>query len=261
MNIRPASTRTRTHWLERKLVELDRKFQVEPARSDFSDLEKRVQALREIVGCPHCHQAYRDWGRSLEKLMMSLQERAVHSFGALEKVAAERLSKDYANIESYLEEVSRTTIRHAQVAGVTPSSRVLFIGCGALPLSCQTLVRHFGCEVVGLDTDGEAIQQALSLAGGSCEPGLTLLQGRGEEFPAGGFTHVVIASLVPGKEAILGHLHRTIDSGTRVVCRFGNGLQRLINYPLHTGPRAEWERLWLLGDMASLYQTMVMRKR
>jgi histidine 2-aminobutanoyltransferase len=248
------------HPLETKLLELERDFG-SPALG-LDGLELRLEKLRRIVNCPLCHRAYSEnWSDAREALLRRLQQRASQSIGDLEKAAAEKLSGDHENINRYLTEVSSTTIRHGEVADFCHRSRVLFVGSGALPLSCHTLVRHFGCEVVGLDSDLQAVERARALTKGSYKKRLTLLAGKGEEFPAEGFSHVVVASLVPGKEAMLEHLHRSVDSGCKVVCRFGNGLQRLLNYPLSTGPRKEWERLWLLGDMASLYQTLVFSRR
>ncbi len=130
-----------------------------------------------------------------------------------------------------------------------------------MPLSCHILVRHFGCQVVGIDADPQAIEQGQELTKDSYRDRLSLEYGLGEQFPAEAFSHIIVASLVPEKEAVLRHLHHSAGPGSKIVCRFGNGLQRLLNYPLKTGPRKKWERLWLLGDMASLYQTLVLSKR
>jgi 2-polyprenyl-3-methyl-5-hydroxy-6-metoxy-1,4-benzoquinol methylase len=250
------------HSLERKLRVLHGDFATSCDQTEIDRIEKRLQQLRDIVGCPHCHRTYStDWNDERETLLRALQSRAALNFGFLEKSAAEKLSGDYQSINRYLKEVSHTAIRHAEVADVSHRSRVLFIGCGALPLSCHVLARHFGCEVVGLDADSDAVERAKEITRAGYGKRLTLLQGRGEEFPANGFSHVIVAALVPHKEEILSHLHRFIDPGSKVVCRFGNGLQRLINYPLSTGPREEWQRLWLLGDLASLYQTLILARR
>lgn len=251
------------HSLEHKLRLLEADFAGDIDVLGLDLLEKRLQSLREIVGCPHCHKAYStNWNDTGEKLLRSLQGRAAASFGILEKAAAEKLTSDYRSINRYLKEVSRTAIRHAEVADISSNSRVLFVGCGALPLSCHVLARHFGCEVVGLDGDSEALERARAITlTGEGRRRLTFVEGRGEEFPAKGFSHVVIAALVPHKEEILTHLFQSADHGCKVVCRFGNGLQRLLNYPLSTGPREEWQRLWLLGDLASLYQTLVLARR
>lgn len=250
------------HILESRLQSLEEEFQQANQDLNLDALEARLQKLRDIVSCPRCHKAYtNNWNDRREELLRVLQGRAVESFGALEKAVSEKLSYDHGEIARYLADVSRTTIRHGEVADFSHRSRVLFIGCGALPLSCHILVRHFGCEVVGLDVDGEAIERAKILSRGKCSNRLTLVQGSGTEVLANGFTHVVVASLVPGKEEIIDHLYGSIDRGSKVVCRFGNGLQRLLNYPLRVGPRKHWERLWILGDMASLYQTLVLAKR
>ncbi len=251
-----------SHDLEKKLSKLKTAFEQETSENDFAALEERISDLREIVNCPRCHQSYtRAWSDSRENLLRDVQSLAAKSFGLIEKAASYRLSKDHRCINDYLKEVSRTTIRHGEVASFDHRSRVLFIGCGAMPLSCHILVRHFGCRVVGIDADLDAIEQSKELTKNSYQDRLSLEYGLGEQYPAKGFSHVMVASLVPEKEAILTHLHRSVDPGSKIVCRFGNGLQRLLNYPLKTGPRKEWERLWMLGDLASLYQTLVFSKR
>lgn len=246
-----------THNLLSKLRELDRSL----GQSEHPEyLETVLHQLEHVVSCPRCQQAYNEGDSELDRLISSIQSRACRCFSILERSEALKARRK-GSFGRYVENVSRALLREAEYLELNSSSRVLFIGCGAMPVSCHVLARQFGCHVVGLDIDPENVQLASKFQAECSDVSRLAFQvGDGCVCRTDGFTHVFVASLVEEKRRILEHLVRNVQPETTVALRFGDGLRRIINYELPNQTWEGWGRVGLISLPQSLYQTLVLSR-
>lgn len=72
-------------------------------------------------------------------------------------------------------------------------------------------------------------------------------------------THVVIASLVREKTAIIEQLASLLPYGAKVILRYGNGLKSIFNYPYHDSPESVWKTEPVYPDKR-FYDTLMLTK-
>lgn len=246
-----------------KLAHLEQSFPKAQSSGDLVALEKLLEEVDRIVGSRECHRIYRSlpWSQDNESMLDRLQTRVVAAFSDLEKAYARRGSHPLRKTEDYLRRVSRFAEKESRRAEIGPSSRVLFVGCGALPVSSIALAVTTGCRIDAIDTDRESVCFAKSMVE---KLGLTrhiqVLRGDGGVLSAEGYTHVTLASLVPKKKEILENLADTLPVGGRVLLRFGNGLYRLVNYELYETPILPWRVLERIHEPGHLHETLLLSK-
>ena len=250
------------HSLASKLESLENLLRAANNSASLTQVNELLRQLEAIVGCEDCHESYDSYDKDneIEKRIDRVQEQACRSFGLLEKDLGQR-KPQAESVARYLSTVSHTARREAQTLGLDHRSKLLFIGCGARPISCHALSTHFGCQVVGVDVDPECIEQAREYAKiVAQESRLSFLQANGREVDATGYSHVFVASLVENKEQVLKNLLAQSDEKVRVAVRFGEGLQRLMNYPLSPLATLDWKLFAHHCDPQALYQTVFLQK-
>jgi hypothetical protein len=115
-------------------------------------------------------------------------------------------------------------------------SKLVFAGCGALPLTAILLALHTDASVVGLDCDIEAVMTALDLVRalehrGVLPAGKVLIEHeRAEEFNYRGYDAVIVANLIPNevKRMILQKTAALQKAGLGLLLRTGRGLGELL---------------------------------
>jgi len=253
-----------------KLTKLEQEIrkslsQIEKNRENeavFIELKSNLRDLKHIVECEACHEAFcQEHSRGLDLLIKSLQELSVKAFGILEKEIACKEANSYKAFEQYHEGVQLKMIYDAEKAGVNNKSRILLIGCGAYPISCLSLLGEFNCSVVGIDCDIKAIEEADKMKNIMDLKGIDFIHSKGEDFIPKGFSHIIIASLVPDKQNILEHLYQHIDSNQLILCRFGEGLQGILNYPFPHINEDKWDKVWHENIKGEIFQTRAIRKK
>ncbi len=220
--------------------------------TDYGRLKDLIERLTHIVTCQVCELAYHleppESGR-----VERLQRLAAQACSRLEKATAQQHRAKLP----YFENLSRQVIAEGEAAGLGPGSRVLMVGCGAFPVTAWALEETFGCEIVALDSDPEALQLAHQSSAG--RPRLKFLQGQGEQVEAYDFSHIVVASLVDRKRQVLENLGRRSRLGTVLLVRFGNHLRRVFNYELDKLPSCWKARRLIRGD-EEVYETLICRR-
>lgn len=258
-----------------------------PAAAPAVGLEARVEALERRLRRLELIEGEADWPRAralladLSALIQSpapeeerialeadpafrargrrIRDMAAHCAGLLEHEAARLADGSVERLEGYLRGVSESALDEMRAAGIRRGSEVLFIGSGPFPITAILMARREGCRVRCLDHDKAAaaascrLFAALGLSGWieTATAGL-------ESIDLGAFTHIVVASLVPRKEALLGALLGRVSSETRVIVRYGNGLKSLFNFELPAVPTG-WRELSRAGGPGALFETVVLQ--
>jgi len=231
-------------------------------RFGHSHINLEIQSLCRFLGQERKLAAYRICqDPRLEPAVRALQQVADRAGCELEKAVARQLAVDPPRRNHYLGQIEEFASWEARCAQIGPSSKVLFVGSGALPVTALTLVRELRCQVTCLDRDREAAdlsRQALAQLG--CPERLQVVHGSLADVDVESYTHVWIASLVPNKGDLLRVLARRAHPSARVLVRFGEGLGRIFNYELEP----EWLRGWLvqrrLDRKGHLHSTLLLSR-
>lgn len=246
-----------------QLQHLEQLFPKVQDSGDLPALERLLEEVDRIVGCRECHRIYRSipWDPANESLLDRLQSRVIAAFSELEKAYARKSDHQVSSTEFYLRRVSRFAEKESRRAGITRKSRVLFVGCGALPVSSVALAVATGCRVVAIDTDRESTAFASAMIERlGLSPQIRVVCADGAKLKANLYSHVALASLVPNKREVLDNLAHTLPTGSRVLLRYGNGLYRLINYELYETPILPWRVLERIHEPGHIHETLLLCK-
>ncbi len=115
-----------------------------------------------------------------------------------------------------------------RLEGSPPTERVVFVGSGPLPLSAIVMHLHGRMAMTCLDLNPracEASERLLRRLG--LEGSITVLPMDGAEFDYRPFRRIVVASLVPNKDAVLERVRATSPEAI-VGVRTAEGMKRLI---------------------------------
>lgn len=114
----------------------------------------------------------------------------------------------------------RIVEREAKLANLTEKDTILCIGCGAMPCTTLGIANLTGAKIVTVDSDYEAVMEARNVI---CEKGLenqiSVIHKSGECLDISGFTAVHIALQVTPKQAVVEHVLKNAQEGTKVLVR------------------------------------------
>jgi hypothetical protein len=113
--------------------------------------------------------------------------------------------------------------------------KLVFIGCGPMPLSLILLNRLYGISSIGLDIDPKAVSLARQcLERLELDQEISILQGTEEMLAALDWDVVVVAALAEPKRKIFASLYRIMKASQKrpVICRTYSGLLTLLHPPL-----------------------------
>ena len=104
--------------------------------------------------------------------------------------------------------------------GLLQHSKVLHIGCGPYPLTAIELATLLDIEIVGIDTNAKAVQQAKDLIRKrKLETKITIEQGDGTTYPVESFDVIIVSSCAHPKKTILTHLFTNAKTNTIIIVR------------------------------------------
>jgi histidine 2-aminobutanoyltransferase len=230
-------------------------------RQDFADLNRVIERVCSVLSDDaHCAGYAHAADSASERIVGEIQEVANRAACMLEKQTARELVANRLARSRYFEQVSEFCIREAQQVQLNSASRVLFVGAGAVPVSAIALKRTFGCQVTCLDCDLEASTLARQVTD-VLDLDLEVVWGRAERTPVGPYTHVWLASLVAGKEALLQRMATRMSRSARVLVRYAHGLRRIFNYGFSLQECPAYEQLALLVQPGHLHDTAVLARR
>lgn len=112
-----------------------------------------------------------------------------------------------------------------RAARITRNSKVLHVGCGALPYTVSIIANETGAQTVGIDNDATAVQYAKSYFQRSTKkmpPGIQ--HADGTTFPFGDYDVILVSHGVKPKKQVLETIYRSLKIGGRLVYRNPKGL-------------------------------------
>lgn len=171
-----------------------------------------------------------------------LRESSMQAVCDMEKYHSLCLCDKGRTVHGYLSILSGAVKEEFVRCRIDETSKVLFIGSGAFPLSALTIAGETGASVLGLDIDAEAVRLSNKVAEASGLHGKVRFSGIRihDIVDVSEVTHVIIASLVPKKNELLDELKTIVHPDTKIVVRYGNGLKSVFNYPMEGVPEDEW---------------------
>ncbi|WP_165452529.1 nicotianamine synthase family protein [Paenibacillus thalictri] len=227
-------------------------------------LKDRIDRLSSFMMDEENESAWRIYGdcEDVKTYAEKLRESSVQALCDMEKYHSSCICDKKQNIQGYLSTLSDAVRGELVRYGITGNSKVLFIGAGAFPLSSLTIAKDTGAAVLGLDIDAEAVQLARRVAGASgLNDKVGFTEKRVHELSfAQDATHVIIASLVKSKLALLDELRAVIQPEAKVILRYGNGLKSIFNYPLETHLEDDWITS-KLPSHGTLYDSIILKKQ
>lgn len=232
-------------------------------RECFELLKNRLDYLCQFITCEENVNQWSVWGghQEIKEYSNRLREASVKALCDMEKYQSVCTYNNELDISDYIHMLSNSVKKELQQLCINNHSRVLFIGSGAFPTSALTIAKETGAEVMGLDIDIEAVKLAKKVAKVS---GLeSMVNFSSESLDELAFvkeaTHIIIASLVKNKLEVLDGLKENINTNTKVILRYGNGLKSIFNYPLEKDLSAEWNQSKICQSK-NIYDTIVLEK-
>lgn len=117
-----------------------------------------------------------------------------------------------------------------------PPRRVVFLGCGPLPLTPLILSQYLNCHAVGIDRDETALAAATGIVRAIDAPDVDCRLADAAEADVSGFDVVVLAAMVGAtddeKRTILTHLAESMSPHAVLIARSAHGLRTLLYPPI-----------------------------
>ncbi len=114
----------------------------------------------------------------------------------------------------------RLIVKELRLLNLKSTSRVLFIGCGALPLSAQLLYEHVQASIDMVDYDTKMIKGCQRYLEKTKLP-FKLMHCQAEGCPLKSYTHIIVAKQVHADETLINHLTLTAQPDTKILVRHG----------------------------------------
>lgn len=110
--------------------------------------------------------------------------------------------------------------REIHMLNITPTEKVLHLGCGALPSAAIFIAKDTNAHVVGIDNNTIAVKLAqLYIKKNDLTNLVTIEYGDGVNYPVQDFDVIYIAINVWPIESVLLHLAQTMKSTARILCK------------------------------------------
>ncbi|MFC0189393.1 nicotianamine synthase family protein [Fictibacillus aquaticus] len=230
----------------------------------FDLLQEKLDSLHQFMTCEDNVSRWDSWGT--DELIVSHSEKvrdaSVRAACSMEKHQSKRSCNHELNVSEYIETLASTVKNELEEFGVDGSSKVVFIGSGAFPISALTIASEKGAAVCCIDIDQEALilgRKVAELTG--LQSAVTFTSEKADEVPfTAEATHIFIASLVNNKKDVLNGLRKAVQPSAKIILRYGNGLKSIFNYPFERDNLNDWsvassER----GE--GIYDTVLLKKK
>lgn len=229
----------------------------------FELLKNKLDFLCQFITCESNENQWGLWGNDQEIIEYSgrLREASVKALCDMEKHQSVCTYNHELDISEYIHRLSHAVKDELEEFLINDQSKVLFIGAGAFPTSALTIAKETGAMVMGLDIDLEAVDLAEKVTKVSgLESKVKFSSQRLDELAfVKEATHIIIASLVKNKYEVLDGLKKVINTNTKVILRYGNGLKSIFNYPLEDDLSGEWVQN-KISKKTNIYDTIVLEK-
>ena len=120
--------------------------------------------------------------------------------------------------------------KEIEVAGLSDEDKVLFIGCGSMPVTAVLLSEKTGCAVVAVDWDSKAVKNAAKyLKSSRLEDHVKLVYADGATYPVDDFDLVFLSYGVVNKELVLKNVAEKMRGNTKLMFRTSTESKELID--------------------------------
>lgn len=127
----------------------------------------------------------------------------------------------------------QTAKMEGSMANFNSSSKTVFVGSGPFPSTAIAYMKTFGCKVVCVDNNPEAVMLSQRmLEQMNLNSSIIPVFCNGEEFNYKEFTHVVLAGIAEPKDKILQRIFETARKDIKVVSRTTDGLRQFFYQPI-----------------------------
>ncbi|MGF9819620.1 SAM-dependent methyltransferase [Brevibacillus agri] len=177
-----------------------------------------------------------------QELVENVRQAASRCVAIMEKYRALKLLSGQEEGADYFKNIESCIEQEFGSFQVSADSKVLLVGSGSYPMTPLLIAKRTGAMVVGIDSDGEAIElgQKVVEALGSGLP-IQLEQKFVEHLPVTReATHIIFSSTVSNKYELLDQLYSLTNDQVVVVMRYGDHLKSLFNYPMQEVDSRKW---------------------
>jgi hypothetical protein len=210
----------------------------------FSKLERIICEFSSFILCKENVEKWRSiiYDEIIDKLVLELRDQSAFAVWAIEKYRASELLKNNKNVDDYFNNIEMCIENEFESCRINSNSKVMLIGSGAFPMTLLLITKKTKADVIGLDIDSEAVHLAKKILAVLDNSGcikVTSLPVEQLEFTKTA-THIIFASTVKEKFAILNQLHSITNNDVIVAMRYGNDFKSLFNYPLEKIDKSLW---------------------
>jgi CTP:phosphocholine cytidylyltransferase-like protein len=199
---------------------------------------------------------------TLTMLAEQLREQSAFCVWDLEKYRAIEFKKNRQSIADYFKNIEGCIETEFGSFEISLDSKVLMIGVGAFPMTPIVIAKKTGAEIVGIDIDSEAIDLARAVVTIADKNARIAIKERTVdqlEFTKMA-THIIFASTVKEKFAILKQLHPLTNENAVVAMRYGNGFKSLFNYPLENIDSSLWKIVNNVSQEENIFDIALYKK-
>ncbi len=212
-------------------------------QSHFVLLERRFSRLQSFNDEPQL-QDYRlqlEHDDAVVKQIAQLRQVANAALCDYEKHQVCALCSPSSKTDDYLTSFNQSLQQEIKLAGMQMGEKVLLVGSGALPTTALVLVTKLGATVFCYDHDPAAQQLARQLVQSlGLEKQVQFIDNL-KELTDRPVDHIIVASLVADKQALLAQLVPYVTRSSKLVMRYGNGLKSIFNCPYcHEANCSHW---------------------
>ncbi|WP_145408653.1 class I SAM-dependent methyltransferase [Paenibacillus xylanexedens] len=212
-----------------------------------SELEALIDHYSRFVTDPENKAAWEQLAEqeldSLHPLVEELRQQSAYCVAIMEKYRALRLQRGDVQIADYFKNIEECIDKEFGSFHVTSQSKVLLVGSGSFPMTPLYIAKRTGAEVVGIDTDEEAItlgQKVVEILGAGLNIRLERILLEQLDYTREA-THIIFSSTVANKYDLLDPLHDLTNDHVVVAMRYGDQLKSLFNYPMRETDSQKWK--------------------
>ena len=125
----------------------------------FELLQEKLDELCRFITCEENEEQWRLWGNheDIKQHSSLLRDISAVALSTMEKYQSLRIVESKLDRSDYIAILSSTIQQELEQFQIDHTSKVLFVGSGALPLSALTIAQESRAEVMCLDIDKEAV--------------------------------------------------------------------------------------------------------
>ena len=110
--------------------------------------------------------------------------------------------------------------KEIEMSDLSPSDRILHIGCGAIPYTSIIISRKTGAEIYGIDCDPRVVKIATDHLKRYNLSNLVKIEiGDGETYNFSDFDVIILSYGIDCQDSVLRHAIGSMKSGTRIILR------------------------------------------